>query len=85
MPGNHSVAPRTDALTAPLPFDPLASLITKAHAQGVQVHAWIIATGMWKGSTPPRDPQHIFNLHGPTSSGAANWIDMRNKQAEPTD
>jgi uncharacterized lipoprotein YddW (UPF0748 family) len=78
---NHSIAPRTDALTVPAPFDPLASLITKAHAQGVEVHAWMIATGLWKGSTPPRDPQHPFNLHGPSAPGAASWIDVRSDGA----
>jgi uncharacterized lipoprotein YddW (UPF0748 family) len=78
---NRSIAPRADALTIPPPFDPLASLVLKAHAQGIEVHAWIIATGLWKGSTPPRDPRHIFNLHGPATSGAANWLDVRSDGA----
>jgi uncharacterized lipoprotein YddW (UPF0748 family) len=38
------------------------------------VHAWIIATAMWNSTTAPKDPNHIFNLHGPTASGRANWI-----------
>ena len=78
---NHSLAPRTDVLTVPPPFDPLTSLVAKAHAQGIEVHAWIIATGMWKGSTAPRDAQHIFNLHGPAATGGANWLDVRSDGA----
>lgn len=75
---NHALAPRTEqAGVDPAPFDPLATLIQKAHASGLQVHAWVIATAMWRGSTPPADPQHIFNLHGPSTSGAANWVQTR--------
>ena len=55
-------------------FDPLQALLTTAHAQGVEVHAWIIATAMWNSTTGPKDPNHIFNLHGPAASGRANWI-----------
>ena len=55
-------------------FDPLQSLITTAHAQGVEVHAWVIATAMWNKSTPPKDPAHVFNQHGPSASGTANWV-----------
>lgn len=65
LPVNESVAPG---------FDPLDALITTAHTQGVEVHAWIIATAMWNSTTAPKDPNHIFNLHGPAASGRANWI-----------
>jgi len=61
----------------PAPFDPLQTLIDKAHAQGIQVHAWIIATAIWRGSTAPADPSHVFNQHGPNASGSANWIMRR--------
>jgi uncharacterized lipoprotein YddW (UPF0748 family) len=68
LPVNESVAPG---------FDPLQALIDTAHAQGVEVHAWIIANAMWNSTTPPRDPNHIFNLHGPAASGRANWVMTR--------
>src|SRR5438552_2398533 len=55
-------------------FDPLQSLITTAHAQGVEVPAWVIATAMWNKSTAPKDPAHVFNQHGPSASGTANWV-----------
>lgn len=58
-------------------FDPLQTLINTAHAQGVEVHAWVIATAMWNQTTPPGDPNHIFNLHGPGASGRTNWVMTR--------
>jgi uncharacterized lipoprotein YddW (UPF0748 family) len=68
LPVNESVAPG---------FDPLQALITTAHGQGVEVHAWTIATAMWNSTTPPKDPNHIFNLHGPAASGRDNWVMTR--------
>jgi uncharacterized lipoprotein YddW (UPF0748 family) len=58
-------------------FDPLQALIETAHAQGIEVHAWVIVTAMWNSTTPPRDPNHIFNLHGPAASGRDNWVMTR--------
>jgi uncharacterized lipoprotein YddW (UPF0748 family) len=58
-------------------FDPLQALISTAHAQGVEVHAWVIANAMWNNSAPPKDPNHIFNLHGPSASGRDNWVMTR--------
>src|SRR2546430_16196042 len=50
-------------------FDPLQALINTAHAQGVEVHAWVIANAMWNSTTPPKDPNHIFNLQVAAASG----------------
>ncbi len=74
---NSSTAPRTDASIAPLPFDPLQTLIEKAHAQGIQVHAWVIVTGLWQGPALPKDPAHAFNLHGLSASGTDYWLTKR--------
>ncbi|HYU82346.1 MAG TPA: family 10 glycosylhydrolase [Candidatus Polarisedimenticolia bacterium] len=68
LPVNESIAPG---------FDPLQALINTAHPQGVEVHAWIIANAMWNSTTPPKDPNHIFNLHGPAASGRDNWVMTR--------
>src|SRR6266581_8891495 len=69
---NRALAPRTDqAGVDPAPFDPLQTLIDKAHASGIQVHAWVIATAIWRGSTPPPQPTHPFNLHGTSATGTA--------------
>ncbi len=75
---NRALAPRTEtAGVDPAPFDPLQTLIDKAHAQGIQVHAWVIATSIWRGSTAPASPDHVYNLHGPSTSGTANWLTRR--------
>jgi len=75
---NHALAPRTEqAGVDPAPFDPLQTLIDKAHAAGIQVHAWVIATAIWRGSTPPAAPGHVFNTHGPSTSGPENWLTKR--------
>jgi uncharacterized lipoprotein YddW (UPF0748 family) len=74
---NRAMMPRTQANIAPLPFDPLDSLIAKAHAEGIQVHAWIITTAIWNSISAPINPRHVFNTHGPSKKGAANWISLR--------
>ena len=78
---SRSIAPRSEAPLAPLPFDPLQSLITKAHAQGIQVHAWVIATAIWKSGAPPRAAEHVFNQHGPSRPGRDNWTTYRSDGA----
>lgn len=55
-------------------FDALQYLIEKAHAQNIEVHAWLNALALWGGSTPPVDPRHAYNLHGPAKSGADYWL-----------
>ena len=79
---NRSSLPRTAAAgVTPAPFDPLQALIDAAHAQGIQVHAWLITTGVWQGPAVPTDPTHAFNQHGPSAAGAAKWIDYRSDGA----
>lgn len=34
-------------------WDPLAELIDRAHAAGIEVHAWVNACTAWRGATPP--------------------------------
>ena len=74
---NRASMPRTQAGIAPRPYDPLAAIIAKAHAAGIQVHAWIITTALWNSSTPPVDPNHAFNLHGPSKTGYENWLGVK--------
>jgi len=74
---NRAMMPRTQAGIAPLPYDPLDSLIAKAHAEGIKVHAWIITTAIWNSVTPPLNANHVFNMHGPSKTGADNWISRR--------
>ncbi|MBW3084352.1 hypothetical protein KEM60_00539 [Austwickia sp. TVS 96-490-7B] len=74
---NHARYPRTEAGIAPAPYDPLAEIITQAHAAGLQVHAWINTTTLWNSATPPTSPDHVFNQHGPTASAAQRWLNRR--------
>lgn len=44
-------------------WDPLAYMIDRAHAQGIQVHAYINVYPVWLGCTPPADgttPRHLY-------------------------
>ena len=75
---NDASMPRTQAAIDALPYDPLQTLIEKAHAAGIQVHAWIITTAMWNSATPPRDPMHAFNAHGPSKAGTYDyWLGVK--------
>src|SRR5439155_16713442 len=69
---NRASMPRTQAGIAAVPYDPLDEVITKAHAAGIQVHAWIITTAMWNSSTAPLDARHAFNQHGRSKTGYSN-------------
>lgn len=58
-------------------FDPLAYTIKKAHAEGIQVHAWVVVYRAWCGKKPgPSDPNHVVNKHKDwvmLSSEGKNW------------
>ena len=74
---NRASMPRTQAGIAPRPYDPLDAIIAKAHAAGIQVHAWIITTALWNSSVAPLDPSHAFNQHGPSKTGYDKWLGVR--------
>jgi len=79
---NRALYPRTDAAIDPAPYDPLDAVIEAAHAEGIEVHAWINATTMWNSSTPPSSPEHAFNQHGPSATGDDRWLNKRYDGAE---
>lgn len=51
------------ASDVPAGFDPLAYTIEKAHAEGMQVHAWVVVYRVWKGKELPSDPKHVLRAH----------------------
>jgi uncharacterized lipoprotein YddW (UPF0748 family) len=56
--------PRAEALKdQPKSFDPLAQIIAEAHADGIEVHAWVNTYLTWTGKRFPLDPKHIMNAH----------------------
>jgi len=42
-------------------FDPLAVALERAHARGIQLHAWVNVVPAWWGTTPPADPRQVWN------------------------
>jgi uncharacterized lipoprotein YddW (UPF0748 family) len=71
---NKSIEPRTEDPGLAPGFDALQYLIEKAHAKRIEVHAWLNTLVAWNAATPPKAANHVWNLHGPNSAGAANWI-----------
>lgn len=47
----------------PAGFDPLAYCTDKAHAEGMQVCAWLVVNRVWKSANPPADPKHVIAKH----------------------
>jgi uncharacterized lipoprotein YddW (UPF0748 family) len=71
----QTVDPFVDDPAVPADFDPLAYLLRVAHKEGVQVHAWVNAMTLWKADDPPpRDPRHLYHLHGPEKTGRDCWL-----------
>ncbi len=46
-------------------WDPLLEAVGEAHAQGLEIHAWLNTFPMWSGSSPPPSttPEHVYNAH----------------------
>jgi uncharacterized lipoprotein YddW (UPF0748 family) len=75
-----SAAPATVDPDVPVGFDPLDYLIGKAHAAGIQVHAWLIASAIARteGVLPAG---HVLETHGPNAAPADQWLTIRNDGA----
>ncbi len=71
---HRSIEPRTEDPTLQPGFDALQYLIEQAHANRIEVHAWLNTLVAWNRATAPLDPKHVWNAHGPTAIGRANWI-----------
>lgn len=56
-------------------FDPLETLTGRAHAAGIQVHAWVVTLALWGADAPPTDPAHLYHQHGPDA--AESWLNRR--------
>ena len=56
-------------------FDALEYLIERAHAQGIEVHAWFVVYPVWSlGLPPPANPKHLYYRHGRAAKGRDMWM-----------
>jgi uncharacterized lipoprotein YddW (UPF0748 family) len=55
--------PRASNIKGPADYDPLAYIIERAHASGIEVHAWVNTFRVWSRSGLPTDPDHIAVRH----------------------
>ena len=55
--------PRSEDLArhADADFDPLRTAIAESRARGIRLHAWVNVMPLWRGTTPPNDPSHLFH------------------------
>lgn len=44
-------------------WDPLQTAIDEAHAAGIALHAWVNVYPGWRGTTPPANPDQLWNRH----------------------
>src|SRR6185312_2522615 len=47
----------------PATFDPLAQVLTEAHAAGLRVHAWVNVNLIASVNLPPTDRGHVMHRH----------------------
>jgi hypothetical protein len=77
--------PRAEALRG-IGFDPLALALQRAHAAGLELHAWMNCALVWSAPRPPQDPRHVLNrtrraVHfrtgdpGERGRNAAGWVE----------
>ncbi|MGH9938071.1 MAG: family 10 glycosylhydrolase, partial [Blastocatellia bacterium] len=79
----NSLEPLADRTPIEPGFDPLADLIKEAHANDIEIHAFVIIGAIWNRSPtqfPPENPDHVFNKHGFNQAagkiyeGRDNWL-----------
>eukprot|EP00741_Cyanophora_paradoxa_P012306 tig00000169_g11892.t1 len=58
-----SVEPWAEQLGPNPSFDPLQEAIRAAHDRGMELHAWVNVMPGWRGTSPPRDPEQLYNKH----------------------
>ncbi len=71
---NNSIEPRTEDPELTPGFDALQYLIDKAHANQIEVHAWLNTLVAWNNDIPPEDSNHVWNIHGPKTTDEETWV-----------
>lgn len=59
-------------------WDPLDVAVTRAHARGIELHAYLNTFPFWSGTTPPTDvvPPHPYDVHPEWRVADASGIPM---------
>jgi uncharacterized lipoprotein YddW (UPF0748 family) len=74
---NSTIVPKASDIAAD--YDPLADIIQKAHARGVEVHAWITVYEVWNTKYKSVPEGHVYALHPEwltkNDQGAVTWFD----------
>jgi uncharacterized lipoprotein YddW (UPF0748 family) len=75
----NSLEPLPETVAIAREFDPLAEIIARGHAGGLEIHAFATVGPIWNQTTFPLDPRHVFAQHGLTPaglprSGRDNWL-----------
>jgi uncharacterized lipoprotein YddW (UPF0748 family) len=75
----NSLEPLPENVAIARGFDPLAEIIARGHAAGLEIHAFATVGPVWNQMTFPSDPRHVFARHGLTPaglprSGRDNWL-----------
>lgn len=81
----NTIEPVTTEVAIQPGFDPLQDVIDKAHAEGIEVHAFVIMSAIYSRHPRilglPQNPNHPFNLHGGYNAttdridpGPNNWL-----------
>jgi len=55
-------------------YDPLQLAIEKTHQAGLAFHAYVNLLPLWNGKNPPKNPQHLYHRHGPSSAAESSWV-----------
>jgi len=44
-------------------WDPLELACREAHTRNLELHAWVNVVPAWRGTTPPANPEQLYNKH----------------------
>lgn len=73
---DSKIEPWADELGGKDPgFDPLAVACDAAHDAGIELHAWVNVAPSWRGSTPPKNLDHVYHRHPEW-----HWFDAKGRR-----
>ncbi|WP_326600821.1 hypothetical protein [Streptomyces sp. NBC_01803] len=79
----RALNPRTDAAIAPAPCDPLDEVIERAHAAGLEVHAWVNVNPWGTAPLRPAPPTTSSTGTARPPGGTDRWLTKTERPALP--